>query len=182
MSTHTRQLSAKVTARNVCHALLNEWAPKLQAALFAQFTGKKVLNQGYSVRDKVREALLALVPAELQGDSQHTRKVGLRSTSYSPLVQIEITTGEGWEHAAGVNGYTYKREGWERSEATFTLGECDKAGVLLANGAQTAWNNARADFTEAEVVAARKRLEEAKDALHEAQAQTAIAYFGERDR
>lgn len=164
----TNRLLAKIAARNHCHLLVKEWAPKAQA-LLATFQGRKVLNQGSVLPDKINEALQALLPDELQQWPRLIRFCG----SYGSVVMY-ATARCGWK---GPDWRGQEREGCETAEERICLGLTGD-DLKLTTLPPLSIESYRTDWTVEAVLAARTKLTEAETAHNEAKAQPAIAYFG----
>lgn len=163
--THKTQLAAKIAAVNRMHRLIKDFTPGLQDAL-RPYIGKKVLNQSGVLSEKMKKVLDPL----LAPYSQETRM--LVSTRYQNM-RLEIQVSE---------NYPGRHPGDFFAVYTSTsshLGDTE-GNILTAVGTFTPSEEGyRTDYTEEEVLQARKDLETAKQLKSEAESR--LIHFGEYD-
>lgn len=150
------KLETKIRARNSVHALALEQTPRMIAAL-QPFLGKKILNAGNVLSDKVRAALPKDNPqGPVREDWYYPR------SEYSLWVTFRI--------ADGSDGSTCYQE------CTVCLGEIeDKILVNL----RPVDMSLRTDYTPAEIIHAREKLEAAERQVRDWE--SAVQFFGRYD-
>jgi len=161
MQSHDTALAAKVAAQNEANAVANQHTPALLAAL-SPFMGKNVCKVTGELLAKVKAALPALP------DYSNNRDVSCWvSTGHGYSITLNVKTC----HGQRKKDYT----GAHYAETLVYLGE-------LSNGELSKlypFEPRHTDYTEAEIIAARKEVNAAKDALSKAQGK--LAGFGEHD-
>lgn len=164
-TTHPTALAAKIAARNHVHALRNSVAPMLQEVL-RPLVGTKVCNVGGELNKRTRD-LLRAVETSIDG-TVGMASVYVSASPYNITARFKVCHGHPMRDGRG--------EYAEYAESVAYLGELSN-GVLtkLVDG-----DDARTDYTEAEVLAARQELAAAQKALSAAQSK--LNYFGEYDR
>jgi hypothetical protein len=165
MNIYPTPLAAKVAARNQLHQLIRHWVPRLHQVL-APFIGTRVVLAAGSLTAKVRKAL-----PELPNTVDET--VSLGADEYHVYARFKTCSGSPLRGRDGSCGAAY-------AEETVYLAclKCDSGTLekLLPSHPESC----RTDHTEAEIIAARLRLKQARAAVQ--LAENAVRPFGEYDR
>lgn len=166
----TSLLAAKVAARNLVNATINEWAPKLRA-IAAQFEGKNIeLSSATLLRHNVKKAFQAL--ALPNGAREGGAAVHAYVTSSGYLLKVSFYVDVPYSYS----WHGELRHSSHRAEADLYLGDVHN-GVL--NKAYPDNGPFPTGFTVEAVEAARAAAKTARAALQ--QAENALCGFGEFD-
>jgi len=147
-----KRLIAKIEARNKVNSECNRLLP-IMIDYFRPFVGKKILIAGNELASKVKDNLPKSELFFYHDRSSYYIYFNLRAES---------------RHADG-NGY-------QRAEQVITIGEIKDGVLIRLNETPQSW---RTNYNAEEVIAARKKCEEARDALR--QAENGLHGFGEHD-
>ena len=161
---HASPLAAKVAAVNAVAAEINRLSPLMIEAL-RPFIGKKVIK---TTDRRFTAAVLAVLPAQAEGIERWLAHAdsGICFTIKTSRQTRDRNCPEGEQW-----GIAHYAEDW------FYVGEVDSSGTLIK---VLTPSTRRADWTEAGIVAARKAVEVAREAVREAN--TACGPFGDYDR